>query len=301
MNAANQLKIQNVTIQPVHAPWLTNHGVELDVLRLDKIDPVISGNKWFKLKYYLEDALNNGYTRIATFGGAYSNHIAATALACKLAGLKSTGIIRGEQAPKLSHTLTAASEQGMHLQFVSREAYKDKTWLMATDNDVYWIPEGGYGVTGAKGASEILTLVPNLESYTHIVCAVGTGTTMAGILQSALLHQQVTGISVMKGNAALTNEVRSLLPAQLQQKPFTILQDTHFGGYAKYSPALITFMNNIWQQQGLPTDFVYTAKALYALQQQVLNEGIPTGSRALFIHTGGLQGNLSLPAGTLQF
>ena len=301
MNTANQLKIQNVTIQPVHAAWLTNHDVELDVLRLDKIDPVISGNKWFKLKYYLEDALSKGYTRIATFGGAYSNHIAATALACKLAGLKTIGIIRGEQAPQLSHTLTAASQQGMHLQFVGREAYKDKTRLMADQENVYWIPEGGYGITGAKGAAEILSIVPELESYTHIVCAVGTGTTLTGIIQSALQHQQVMGISVMKGNSALTREVRSLLPSQLQQKSLTILQDAHFGGYAKYSPVLTAFMNRIWQRHGLPTDFVYTAKALYALQQQVLNEGIPAGSRALFIHTGGLQGNLSLPAGTLQF
>ena len=301
MNSANWIKVQNVTLKVLHDTWLSNYEVRLDVLRLDEIDPVISGNKWFKLKYYLEDAQANGYKQIGTFGGAYSNHIAATAAACKIFGLQSIGIIRGEQPMQLSHTLSAASNNEMQLQFVSREAYKNKALLMVEKNHTYWIPEGGYGILGAKGASEILSLVPNLNEYTHIVCAVGTGTTLAGILQSSLHTHQVIGVSAMKGNLALTAEVRMLLLKELQQKPFTILSDAHFGGYAKYNLGLIDFMNTTWHHHSLPTDFVYTAKTLYALQQQVLDGSIQAKSHILFIHTGGLQGNQSLPSGTLPF
>ncbi len=281
--------------------WLQQNNIQLDILRLDKLHPVISGNKWFKLKYYLQDAKHKEYNTIATFGGAFSNHIIATACACNKAGLKSIGIIRGERPAILSHTLLMAEQYGMELSFVSRSAYEDKETIKKDFKNVYWIAEGGYGNLGAQGAKEILSFCSEPEKYTHIVCAVGTGTMMAGIIQSVNPKQTVIGISVMKGNYSLMEKVETLLNAEDINKSYRIIHDYHFGGYAKHPPGLIQFMNDIWQHHQLPTDIVYTAKTFYAAQQLIINNTIPEGSNVLLIHSGGLQGNLSLPAKTLCF
>ncbi len=281
--------------------WLQQNNVQLDILRLDKLHPVISGNKWFKLKYYLQDAKHKEYNTIATFGGAFSNHIIATACACNKAGLKSIGIIRGERPAILSHTLLMAEQYGMELSFVSRSAYEDKETIKKDFKNVYWIAEGGYGNLGAQGAKEILSFCNESEKYTHIVCAVGTGTMMAGIIQSVNPKQTVIGISVMKGNYSLMEKVETLLNVEDINKSYRIIHDYHFGGYAKHPPGLIQFMNDIWQHHQLPTDIVYTAKTFYAAQQLIINNTIPEGSNVLLIHSGGLQGNLSLPAKTLCF
>ena len=281
--------------------WLQQNNVQLDILRLDKLHPVISGNKWFKLKYYLQDAKHKEYNTIATFGGAFSNHIIATACACNKAGLKSIGIIRGERPAILSHTLLMAEQYGMELSFVSRSAYEDKETIKKDFKNVYWIAEGGYGNLGAQGTKEILSFCNEPEKYAHIVCAVGTGTMMAGIIQSVNPKQTVIGISVMKGNYSLMEKVETLLNVEDINKSYRIIHDYHFGGYAKHPPGLIQFMNDIWQHHQLPTDIVYTAKTFYAAQQLIINNTIPEGSNVLLIHSGGLQGNLSLPAKTLCF
>ncbi|MGN6618348.1 MAG: 1-aminocyclopropane-1-carboxylate deaminase/D-cysteine desulfhydrase [Ilyomonas sp.] len=291
-------KDRSIITQKISSEWLTCNNVLLDVLRLDELHPVISGNKWFKLKYYLEEAKAKGLKTVATFGGAYSNHIAATAYACKLAGLKSIGIIRGEKPKELSHTLLFAHQNNMELNFVSRQAYKNKEAMKETIKNVYWIDEGGYGTLGLKGASEILQQAENFEEYTHIVSAVGTGTTLAGIIKSALPHQNIVGISVMKGNTSLAEQVKDLLPDAFN---FTIVHDYHFGGYARYTNRLLSYMNELWNLHQLPTDFVYTAKTLYAVQNMILKKSIPKQSKVLMIHTGGLQGNLSLPYNSLRF
>ncbi len=281
--------------------WLQQNNVQLDILRLDKLHPVISGNKWFKLKYYLQDAKHKEYNTIATFGGAFSNHIIATACACNKAGLKSIGIIRGERPAILSDTLLMAEQYGMELWFVSRSAYEDKETIKKDFKNVYWIAEGGYGNLGAQGTKEILSFCNEPEKYAHIVCAVGTGTMMAGIIQSVNPKQTVIGISVMKGNYSLMEKVETLLNVEDINKSYRIIHDYHFGGYAKHPPGLIQFMNDIWQHHQLPTDIVYTAKTFYAAQQLIINNTIPEGSNVLLIHSGGLQGNLSLPAKTLCF
>ena len=139
-------------MQTVEAEWLQQQDVQLQVLRLDEWHPVVSGNKWFKLRYYLEEAMAKGYGTVATFGGAYSNHIVATAFACKEARLKSIGVIRGEEPSTLSHTLQQASALGMQLLFISREAYKNREAAKAKFTDAYWINEGGYGSLGAEGS-----------------------------------------------------------------------------------------------------------------------------------------------------
>jgi len=295
------LHSEKIFTQPIEANWLKQNNAKLDILRLDMLHSIVSGNKWFKLKYYLQHAKNNGYNTIGTFGGAFSNHIIATAFACHKAELKSIGIIRGNQPAFPSHTLLMAEHYEMHLQFINRLEYKDKEAVKKDFKDVYWIPEGGCGNLGAAGAKEILLFCSDPEKYTHVVCAVGTGTTMAGIIQSVNPIQAVMGISIMKGNYSLVEKIRALLDPADESKLYKLVHDYHFGGYAKHPPELIEFMNSTWQQHQLPTDIVYTGKTFYAVQQMIVNNTIQKGSNVLMIHSGGLQGNLSLRAETLCF
>lgn len=279
--------------------YLTKH-VFIDVLRLDLVHPIVSGNKWYKLKYYLDDARRQNVKKIATFGGAYSNHIVATACAARISGFESFGIIRGEAASHLSHTLQNAMSYGMILHFVSRSEYAHKDAMKNMFKDYFWIEEGGFGAAAAKGAGEILDNVV-LNNYTHIITAVGTGSTFAGIINKMLPHQKAIGISVMKNNFELINQIKSLLTNKEQQKDYELLHDFHFGGYAKKNNELIDFMNAVYVQTQIPLDFVYTAKAFYALTKLIEQKTIQQKSRVLFIHTGGLQGNLSLPKKLLLY
>jgi 1-aminocyclopropane-1-carboxylate deaminase/D-cysteine desulfhydrase-like pyridoxal-dependent ACC family enzyme len=272
----------------------------LDVLRLDELHPVVSGNKWFKLKYYLEDALATGCHTVLTYGGAWSNHIVAVAFACREYGLKNIGVIRGQQPTQMSVTLQRAAECGMELQFAERAQFTVLKKQLGAQGHIYHIPEGGYGLLGAKGAAEILQYVPNLSNYTHIACAVGTGTMFAGIINASLPGQRVIGISVLKNNFSIVDETRDLL-TNSYKGDFVIEHGWHFGGYAKHTPQLIEFMKEAWHNYKLPTDIVYTSKTLYAVKQMVVSQAIPAGSRVLMVHSGGLQGNASLPAQVLPF
>lgn len=292
---------QNINIQSLNS-WTGAGHTTVDVLRLDRIHPIISGNKWFKLKYYLEAAEKAGKNTLASFGGAYSNHIAALAYAGRERGLKTVGFIRGEAHTPLSHTLAAAQSCGMELVFISRSDYRHKDIIMQTHTHSgwYWIPEGGYGPEGARGASEILKLV-DVSGYSHILCAVGTGTMMAGLIQSASEGQEVIGISVMKGNEVLEEAVNALLDADSKQKQYRILHDYHFGGYGKHPSNLVRFMQDLWENEKLPTDIVYTSKLLFAVKDLIEQKYFHLNSRLLLIHSGGLQGNDSLPPHTLPF
>lgn len=293
-------KLQNIKVQPL--PHFSVGDTQTDILRLDLLHPVVSGNKWFKLKYYLAEALAGNYRTLASFGGAYSNHIVATAFAARESGLASIGYIRGEETTPLSPTLRNAMDYGMRLEFVSRELFRNTEAIMAAtvDSSIYWVREGGFGSLGAKGAADILS-VTDTSSYSHIICAVGTGTMLAGLVQAALTHQQLVGISVLKNHFGLEQEVRSLLPSGGELASFSIEQDFHFGGYAKHPQNLIRFMQETWVQEQLPTDIVYTSKLLFAVKNLLAHQYFPAGSRLLLIHSGGLQGNASLPAGTLPF
>jgi 1-aminocyclopropane-1-carboxylate deaminase len=274
----------------------------IDVLRLDEIHPVVSGNKWFKLKNYLFEAIANNKKTILTFGGTYSNHIVATAAASQYYKLKSIGIIRGERPKILSHTLQQALSYDMELYFISRNDYKEKVIpgevLSTLDPDtVYIVNEGGYGKMGMLGAMEILEEL-NSNDYTHIIAAVGTGTMLSGIISAAHPDQKIIGIPVLKDDS-LELKIKALLPMERQR--FQLIFDYHFGGYAKTSPDLIQFMNNWYKQSGMPTDFVYTGKLFFAANDLLEKDFFPKGSKILIIHSGGLQGNLSLPQGTLIF
>lgn len=298
----NFLTLLFSSIETIHliSPFFAGKKVHVDALRLDKLHPIVSGNKWFKLKYYLREAQQTGAETIATFGGAYSNHIVATAFAAKELGFSSLGIVRGERPGILSPTLENALSFGMQLHFVSRENYRDKKKIMAGFLGKYWINEGGFGAPGARGIGDIFEKI-ELDKYSHIITAAGTGTTMAGIIGKAHPAQTVLGISVMKNNFDLKAQMSSLLSPGDRTKKFEILHRFHFGGYAKKTPELLGFMNEIYSELALPLDFVYTAKAFYALISMVKDGTIPKGSNILFVHTGGLQGNLSLPENSLCY
>lgn len=290
---------KDIYLQALHSTLF--NGIHAFVLRLDVLHKVVSGNKWFKLKYYLEEAKQKQCTTIATFGGAYSNHVVATAYACKELGFKSMAYIRGEQPATLSHTLQAAMEYGMQLHYLSRNNYFFmKHDFTSLDKKKYIIPEGGYGVLGAKGAATILDNI-DVKNYDYIIAACGTGTTVAGLLNACKNSTvKVIGINVLKGYENLYADILKVADEDVKSDNLFIY-DYPFGGYAKYTPELILWMNDLYKQENIPTDFVYTAKLFYAVKDLYNKKILANNSKVLIIHSGGLQGNLSLPANTLSF
>ncbi|MFZ9170528.1 MAG: 1-aminocyclopropane-1-carboxylate deaminase/D-cysteine desulfhydrase [Sediminibacterium sp.] len=294
------MNINNIYIQDIKG--LCNNELSISILRADLIDPVISGNKWFKLQLYVRDAITAGKTTLATFGGPYSNHIVATSKYGASMGLHTVGFIRGEKPVAFSPTLTDAMENCMTLHFVSREDFDQTEKIISHNQDPSWawIPEGGYGIQGAEGASRLLT-IKDTTSFDTIICAVGTGTMMAGIIKAAAPHQKIMGISVLKNNMSIDAEINALLTPEESKKNFEIIHGYDFGGYAKHTPALIKYMNDCYQNLELPLDFVYTAKLVYAVQDLATKGKFETTSKILLIHSGGLQGNRSFKKGTLLF
>lgn len=292
----------NITTDYITADFLLDKNIHLSVVRLDKIHPVVSGNKLFKLHYFLEEAIALSMSGIVTFGGAFSNHLVATAYICKTYGLKCVGIVRGERPVKLSHTLLACIDYGMNLQFISREQYDKKEEAIFSETllqqyiNYLIIPEGGYHPKGADGAALIAQFIDN--STTHICTAIGTATTFAGLLKGAKENQQIIGIPVLKGLTDLDNRISYLIK---NKHSYQLLDGYHFGGYAKKTTELTNFMNNIYSKYNLPTDFVYTSKMMFAIFDGIDNGFFKKGSKITCLHTGGLQGNDSLPKGTLVF
>jgi 1-aminocyclopropane-1-carboxylate deaminase len=286
-----------ITIDPVIRPIFKQKDILVYVLRLDKCDPVVSGNKWFKLRFYLEEAIKSNKKTIVTYGGPWSNHLVATAAASKKMGLKSLGYVRGEKPALFSHTLNSALSLGMELQFLSRDAYATYSRKVELQTTNYVIPEGGYGMLGAKGASTITDLF-NEEDFTHVLAAVGTGTMLAGVA-NALKKTTLIGIPVLKGKEALEKEVSSLLTEV--SCPWSMLEGFEWGGYAKHPAQLLEYMNQLYNSTKIPTDIVYTSKLFYAVEQLATNNFFKKGSRLLLIHSGGLQGNESLEKGALCF
>jgi 1-aminocyclopropane-1-carboxylate deaminase/D-cysteine desulfhydrase-like pyridoxal-dependent ACC family enzyme len=272
--------------------------VEVSVLRLDKISPIVSGNKWFKLRFYLEEAIQLKKKGIMTFGGAWSNHIVATATICNMYGLKSIGIIRGEEPAELSLTLQQAKQEQMQLYFISRSDYRaQKNPETISIDDYLKVTEGGYGQPGMAGASTILDYGP--IGFTHCICSVGTGTMLAGIIDRISPQQCAIGISAIKNTAHLVENVKSLVGDH--KINWQIMEDFSFGGYAKHNAELIRFMNDFYRNTNIPSDFVYTGKLFYAVSVLIEQNYFPQGSKLLVIHSGGLQGNRSLKTATLIF
>lgn len=260
------------------------NGYQIGILRLDLIHPEISGNKWFKLKHNLNQAKKENKTTIITFGGAFSNHIAATAVACKLTGFKSIGIIRGEELSVNNPTLSLAQKNGMELLFVSRVEYAQKNdygylqRLRYMYSEAYVIPEGGDNKLGQLGCEEILT--DEARNYSTVFCASGTGTTYKGIAKSLLAHQELKVVNVLKFEAI--SEVDQL----------SILNNYHFGGYAKHTNELLDFKSWFEETYAIPLDYVYTAKVFFAAFDLMKQNLLDKDKSILIIHCGGLQGNI---------
>ena len=263
----------------------------ISIKRLDLIHPQISGNKFFKLKYNLLAARQQGFEKVLTFGGAYSNHIAATAFAAHQFGFQSLGMIRGEELAQrpLNPTLATAQQFGMQLEFISRNAYRQKDQpdflqhLQQQYPDFYLIPEGGTNALAVQGCREIL--VAEDAQFDLICCAVGTGGTLAGLIEASQQHQQLLGFSALKGDF-LTHEVAQLTT----KRNWRILDDYCCGGYAKTTPELIQFIQSFEQRYNIPLEQVYTGKMLRGIFDLIDQDKIGPDQKILLIHTGGLQG-----------
>lgn len=297
----------DVPVQSLEHPLCAAKGVTVDVKRLDLLHPLINGNKGFKLKYNLLKAMSEKGQAVLTFGGAWSNHIYATAAAGKELGIRTTGIIRGEEPAQYSSTLEFARACGMHLEFVSRLDYEEKNtdefkaWLQGKFGEFHLVPEGGSNYYGINGCMEILS-ASDKANYDAVALAVGTGATLAGMLLSATPRQRFVGFSALKGGDFLRDEVLRHLDYFLMNKElandfapqFSIETAYHFGGYGKWTDELMGFITEIETSYNLPLDQVYTGKALFGLLDLIARDTFTPGERILFVHTGGLQGRGSM-------
>jgi 1-aminocyclopropane-1-carboxylate deaminase/D-cysteine desulfhydrase-like pyridoxal-dependent ACC family enzyme len=292
----------NTLIQKINNSNADIQGISVSILRLDLIHPVVSGNKIFKLKYYIDNAVYSG-KQLLTFGGAYSNHLVATAFAAQQAGLKSIGYVRGETPTVLSNTLQDCIAYGMDLRFVSRNEYnKLQEDLMNDDKtNMQVIPYGGFGRLGAMGAKDILDF-EEVHQFDIIMASSGSGTMGAGLLSAIQAHQKLILVSAVKNNFTIEAEIKSLLQDEdYAQKSLNIIHEYHFGGFAKKNETLLRYMNEFYKETGIPTDIVYTGKLVYALNDMLTKNCFNKGSSILLIHSGGLQGNRSLKNNELIF
>lgn len=290
----------NIFIKPFLSNVLTDADISMKMLRLDAIHPEISGNKWYKLKYHLQEMKSRNCTTLLTFGGAFSNHIAAVAAAGKLLGFNTIGVIRGlDSQNKPSGTLHTAIANGMKMYCVTREEYKSKNSpgfeheLKNKFGDFILVPEGGHSNSGCRGAGEIIDEIP--VDFDYIVCACGTGTMLAGIVSQLKAHQTAIGFPVLKAENSITNTVVDYLNfIGTGKKNFELQTGYAFGGYAKYTPELIEFMRSFKQTNAFELDLVYTAKMMFGLFDLIRKGYFKKGSRIIAIHSGGLQGNNSI-------
>ncbi len=282
-----------IKTEQISFPFLNDKEIRIFIKRLDKTHKYISGNKWFKLKYNFLEAKKKKIRTIITFGGAFSNHIAATAFLGKKEGYNTIGIIRGEEHNPLNPTLTFAKKQGMILRYLSRDAYR----LKNTDNyldqlknefdNIYLIPEGGTNNLAIKGTSEIIN---DNDQQDYVCCAVGTGGTIAGIINSAHENQKILGFPVIKGNNLLKKEIEKWT----NNNSWKLIKNCHCGGYAKLSDKLITTINTFHEMFQIPLDGIYTGKMILGVLDLIKQNYFPKGSSILLIHTGGIQGNIGL-------
>ncbi|MEM9849152.1 MAG: pyridoxal-phosphate dependent enzyme [Bacteroidota bacterium] len=281
-------------IQELTHPLFEEKALSVFVKRDDEIHPSVSGNKWRKLKYNLLAAQKEHHT-LLTFGGAFSNHIAATAVAGQVFQFKTIGIIRGEAYAPLNYTLQLAQDHGMQLHYVSRTAFRtpDRLALAKTlvQEDFYFLPEGGTNTLALKGCAELVAEIEvqmggHLPDYICTCC--GTGGTLAGIVSGLGGRSHAIGVSALKGDF-LTAAVRQLLPNQTA-KNWQIINDYHFGGYAKFKPELITFINDFKAKHQIPLDPIYTGKLFYGIFDLMAKDFFPPNQTILLVHTGGLQG-----------
>ena len=293
----------NIPLQKIEESIFKEKGIELFVLREDLIHPEISGNKWRKLKYNVQEAKNKGFSKLITYGGAYSNHIAATAAAGRDYGIETIGIIRGEETLPLNNTLQIAANNGMKFKYVSRSFYRDKKYqstfleeLKHEFGDFYLVPEGGsnaFAVKGCTGIKNNITI-----DFDVITCANGTGGTIAGIIASLDNSKEIIGFPALKGGAFLVNDIQRLLSdysmkfdATIENNNWKLNTDFHFGGYGKINQELVDFVNDFQLKHHIPLDLVYTGKMMFGIYQLIKTTNQLNGKKIVAVHTGGLQGN----------
>lgn len=296
-----QINDKNISLVEIIDKILKQKNSRLFVLREDLIHPEISGNKWRKLKYNIGWAKEHNIDTVLTFGGAYSNHIAATAAAGAFYGLKTIGVIRGEETKPLNNTLNLARQNGMQLKYVSRENYRNKdqdafiSELKKEFGEVFIIPEGGSNSYAVKGCTEILS---NIEiEFDVITCACGTGGTIAGII-SSLQNQEAIGFPALKGAkflekdiARLVNDYAVQFNAPVKKKNWSLDFNYHFGGYAKIDDKLVAFVKEFRTQHQIPLDLIYTGKMMYGIFDKLKNTDQFDNKTIIAVHTGGIQGN----------
>ena len=278
-----------ISTQKIHSP---NPSVQIYIRREDLIHPIVSGNKFRKLKYNLIQAKLENHTTLVTFGGAFSNHIAALAYAGKQNQFKTIGVIRGEELASevdKNPTLLFAQQCGMQFYFVSREEYRKKDsveFLQKLEQlfgSFYLIPEGGTNELAVKGCQEILQETDAI--YDFICTSVGTGGTISGIINSSSPHQKVLGFPSLKGDF-LQKDIRKFAT----KSNWELINDYHFGGYGKISDELVLFLNSFYSKNKVPLDPIYTGKMVFGVIDLIRNDFFPKNSKILLIHTGGIQG-----------
>jgi len=291
------LKYSDTPIVEIQSKESKNADVKILVKREDLNHSVVSGNKWWKLKYNLEEVSKTANQTLLTFGGAYSNHIYAAAAAAKELNFKSIGVIRGEEVLPLNETLAFANECGMKLHFVSREDYRRKAeesfieTLREKFGDFYLIPEGGSNSHAVKGCEEFAREKLSLIEFDYMCLPVGTGGTMAGIVSGLKGKKNIVGFSVLKNGNFLNDEVRNLL-LEYSNKDYanwSIQPDYHFGGYAKQTPELNKFLLKMKRENNLHLDPIYTGKMVAGVFDLIEKNYFPRGSTILLLHTGGLR------------
>lgn len=267
-------------------------GITIFVKREDLLHEEVSGNKFRKLKYNILKAKELGYSKLLTFGGAYSNHIAATAAAGRICGIQTIGIIRGEELEDNyagNATLTKAVNDGMQLGFMTRTEYRQKADEVVIDKlkhkygEFYLVPEGGTNEEAIRGTEEIL----KEEDYTfdYVCTAVGTGGTIAGIINSSRDNQTIIGFPALKGDF-LYEDIRKFV----SNSNWQLVLDYHFGGYAKYNEELLSFLRQLYKDTGILFDPIYNGKMIYGVLEEIKKGKFKDNSRILVIHTGGVQG-----------
>ncbi|WP_430928348.1 1-aminocyclopropane-1-carboxylate deaminase/D-cysteine desulfhydrase [Polaribacter marinivivus] len=282
--------------QKIQLSFLEEKAIELYIKREDEIHPFVSGNKFRKLKYNIQEAKKTNKNTLLTFGGAFSNHIVATAVAGYLTDFKTIGVIRGEElgldvTETLSNntTLKNSYEHNMQFEFVSRELYRKKLEDSFINNlkekygDFYLIPEGGTNDLAIKGCEEILTVSD--AKFDYICCAVGTGGTISGVINASSKHQKVIGFPALKGDF-LFDDIKKLT----SKSNWSLQTNYHFGGYAKYTDELIRFINDFNKDTGVLLDPIYTVKMIFGILDMIKKNQFKKGSKILAIHTGGIQG-----------
>ncbi|TXB65515.1 1-aminocyclopropane-1-carboxylate deaminase/D-cysteine desulfhydrase [Vicingus serpentipes] len=295
-----EINENNIPLIEIFDSVLESKNSRLFILREDLIHSEISGNKWRKLKYNIQEAKNKKSNTILTFGGAYSNHIAATAAAGKKHGLNTIGVIRGEEISPLNPTLQLASDNGMIFKYVSREEYRNKNTsdfiklLRQEYGNFYMVPEGGSNTFAVKGCTEI---VNNISiNFDVICCACGTGGTIAGIIAST--EKQVYGFPALKGGVFLKEEINTLISDYtekyknvVENRNWDLITDYHLGGYAKVNSDLVSFVQEFNKKHNIPLDLIYTGKMLYGIFDLLNNSEELNNKTIIAIHTGGIQGN----------